>query len=321
MKADLRIGASVAASWAWGTSLIVGIQLAQQKGLGAWCIWAAANTLTLALFGWLTRCGLLGRHVFDRRWIKVMALIIQSFCLVIQMNIIFMVLKDIGVSETGSYLSAVAVGWTFTLAMYRHGLSTSIWTDCWQWGMTMAAIVVIIGMGLWQNVPRVVFSESSSGDILWGVWSACILFSGPIGDVQHWQRAEVTGRGTAFYWGSFFFGLYMLLVLVMAHFQFTTGMNIVLLLAVLCVTSSTIDSIAVAMHEISNKNVGTLVALLICSFWGVFAHIGIIELWSRAGVFRVAFALLIINIAASSCEKNKFYSWLGTYKIFLRKSL
>ena len=35
-------------------------------------------------------------------------------------------------SETGAYLSAVAVGWVFTLAMYRHGLSTSIWTDCWQ---------------------------------------------------------------------------------------------------------------------------------------------------------------------------------------------
>ena len=137
--------------------------------------------------------------------------------------------------------------------------------------MTMLAIVVIIGMGLWQDVPRIAFPESSSGDILWGVWSACILLSGPIGDVQHWQRAELTGHGTAFYWGSFFFGLYMLLVLVMARFQFTTGMNIVLLLAVLCVTSSTIDSIAVAMHEISDRKVGTVVALLICSFWGVFA--------------------------------------------------
>ena len=233
-----------------------------------------------------------------------MALLIQCFCLVIQMNIIFVVLKDMGVSENGAYLSAVAVGWGFTLAMYRHGLSTSIWTDCWQWGMTMLAIVVIIGMGLWQDVPRIAFPESSSGDILWGVWSACILLSGPIGDVQHWQRAELTGHGTAFYWGSFFFGLYMLLVLVMARFQFTTGMNIVLLLAVLCVTSSTIDSIAVAMHEISDRKVGTVVALLICSFWGVFAHVGIIELWSRAGVFRVAFALLILGTAVSVVKKE-----------------
>ncbi len=303
-KRPISVGLSIAASWAWGTSLIVGMQIAQQKGLGAWCIWALANTLTLAFFGLLARRGLLGRRVFNRPWIKVMALLIQCFCLVIQMNIIFVVLKDMGVSENGAYLSAVAVGWGFTLAMYRHGLSTSIWTDCWQWGMTMLAIVVIIGMGLWQDVPRIAFPESSSGDILWGVWSACILLSGPIGDVQHWQRAELTGHGTAFYWGSFFFGLYMLLVLVMARFQFTTGMNIVLLLAVLCVTSSTIDSIAVAMHEISDRKVGTVVALLICSFWGVFAHVGIIELWSRAGVFRVAFALLILGTAVSVVKKE-----------------
>ena len=48
-----KICASSAASWAWGTSLIMGQQIAQQKGLIAWIIWAVCNTLTLALFGWL----------------------------------------------------------------------------------------------------------------------------------------------------------------------------------------------------------------------------------------------------------------------------
>ena len=48
-----KIGASSAASWAWGTSLIMGQQIAQEKGIIAWIIWAVCNTLTLALFGWL----------------------------------------------------------------------------------------------------------------------------------------------------------------------------------------------------------------------------------------------------------------------------
>lgn len=297
MLSDIKTGASIAASWAWGTSLIVGMQIAQQKGLEAWCIWAIANTLTLAFFGFLTRCGILGQHIFEKRPIKIMALIIQCFCLIIQMNIIFVVLCDMGISETGAYLSAVAIGWIFTLAMYKHGITTSIWTDCWQWAITMVAIVIIIAIGIYQDVPHLIFPESSSNDVLWGIWSACILLSGPIGDVQHWQRAEITDKGTAFYWGSLFFGVYMLLVFSMAHFQFTMSMNIILLLAVLCVTSSTIDSIAVAMHEISNKKIGTISALFICTFWGVFAHIGIIELWSKAGVFRVLFALLILCMA------------------------
>lgn len=297
MRNDIKTGVSVAASWAWGTSLIVGMQIAQQKGLGAWCIWGVANALTLAFFGWLTGRGILGRHIFGKRWIKVLALVIQCFCLVIQMNIIFEVLKGMGLDTLESYTIASGIGIVFTLWMYRHGLPTSIWTDCWQWGITMLAIAVIIGLGVWQDVPHVAFPKSASGDILWGIWSACILFAGPIGDVQHWQRADVTGCGKAFYWGSVFFGIYMLLVLVMAHFQFNHLMNIVLLLAVLCVTSSTIDSIAVAMHEISNKRVGTAVAILICIFWGVFSHMGIIELWSKAGVFRVGFALLILCMA------------------------
>ncbi len=301
---DVKTGVSAAASWAWGTSLILGMQIAQQKGLGAWGIWAAANTLALAFFGLLTRHGLLGRHVFDRPWIKVMALLIQCFCLVIQMNIIFVVLKDMGISETEAYLSAVAVGWVFTLAMYRHGLAASIRTDCWQWAVVMIAVVLIIGMGAAERAPCLAFPPSSRGDLLWAAWSACILLSGPIGDVQHWQRAEAAGGGPAFYWGSVFFGLYMLLVLVMARFSFTRGMHVILLFAVLAVTSSTIDSIAVAMHEIGSRKAGTLLALGLCTFWGVFAQMGVIELWSRAGAYRVAFALLILGLAMAAKRRD-----------------
>ena len=46
-------GITTAASWAWGVSVIVGIQVFQQKGIEAFAIWAAANSLTLALLGWL----------------------------------------------------------------------------------------------------------------------------------------------------------------------------------------------------------------------------------------------------------------------------
>lgn len=298
MTQDLKIGVSSAASWAWGTSLIVGMQIAQQKGLAAWLLWAVANALTLALFGELVHCGVLGRAVFDKKPVKCAALIIQCFCLVIQMNIIFEVLTGMGLSAWASYAVASGVGVVFTLWMYRHGLATSIWTDCWQWGITLVAILVIIGLGLWQGTPVRVLPESSTGDILWGAWSACILLAGPIGDVQHWQRAEAAGKASiAYRYGAFFFAMYMALILAMAQFQFTPVMNAVLLVAVLCVTSSTIDSIAVAMHEIRGKRTGTAVALGICLLWGVFVKVGVLDLWSYAGVYRVAFALFILGTA------------------------
>ena len=88
----------------------------------------------------------------------------------------------------------------------------------------------------------------------------------------------------------------MTMILAMAHFQFNGVTNAILLVAVLCVTSSTIDSIAVAMHEISNKQIGTCVALSICLLWGVFAQFGVLSLWSHAGIYRVGFALLILYL-------------------------
>ncbi len=305
MKRPITIGISAAASWAWGTSLVVGMQIAREKGLAAWAIWATANALTLALFGELARRGILGRAVFDRKPVKCAALLVQCFCLVIQMNIIFEVLRGMGFDAWASYGMASGVGVVFTLWMYRHGLATSVKTDVWQWGAALAAILAIIGMGLYTGAPRVVFPESSASDVLWGMWSACILLAGPVGDVQHWQRAEAAGPGSRAYgYGAFFFALYMLMILVMARFEFSPAMNAVLLIAVFCVTTSTIDSIAVALHELRDRRAGTAAALGICLFWGVFVQIGVLDLWSYAGAYRVAFALAILALAWRMRERE-----------------
>lgn len=300
---SVKLGASIAASWAWGTSLIVGMEVAQQKGLMAWTIWAIANALTLAVFGALTKAGILGRAVFNKPYIKGIAIVIQIFCLIIQLNIINKVMMQLGAGELVSYLTATAIGIIFTLLMYKRGLTTSILTDRYQWFAAMAAIVAIIAIGLFSGVDHWTYPASTSSDVLWGVWSACVLLSGPIGDVQHWQRADIAGKSNAFMWGAAFFAIYMLMVLAMSYFKFNAIMNIILLVAVLNVTSSTIDSIVVAMHEISNKKTGTLLALFICIFWGVFAKIGIIELWSYAGIYRVAFAILIICLGIQYTRK------------------
>lgn len=302
------LGSSIAASWAWGTSLIVGMQIAQQKGLAAWFIWAIANAGTLAFFGLLAKAGIVGRRVFDKKAIKWTALVIQGFCLIIQLNIINQIVLQLGASSLTSYFFASLIGIIFTVWMYKHGLKTSIYTDKYQWLFAMIAICAIIVIGFWSHVPHWTYPESTGKDLMWGVWSACILLSGPIGDVQHWQRADVAGQSNAYLWASLLFAVYMLLVLTMSLFHFSYVMNVILLIAALNITSSTIDSIAVAMHEISNKTTGTAIALFLCVFWGAFAKVGIIDLWSYAGIYRVGFASLILGIGL--CLTRKF----GTQK-------
>ena len=102
----VKLGVSAAASWVWGTSLIVGMEIAQTKGLAAWGIWATANAATLAVFGALTRSGLLARHVFDAKGIKAAALPIQVFCLVIQLSIISRVVVGTGASTRSGWHTA-----------------------------------------------------------------------------------------------------------------------------------------------------------------------------------------------------------------------
>lgn len=302
-KSFWRIGFSSAASWAWGTSLIMGQQIAQQKGLVAWIIWAVCNSLTLALLGLLYNKEIITPEIYNRKEVKAIALIIQLFCLLVQLNFINQQLLKLMDNSVLAYIITMAIGFFFTLMVFKKGLPTSINTDIIQWLLAIVTIIVIVAIGIITDVPKQEFAKTSGSGILWGVWSGLILFAGPIGDVQHWQRLTADESKKAYYLGAGLFAMYMLLILGMAFFEFSKIMNVILLITVLCITTSTIDSIAVATHEIKDKKIGTLVALAMCVSWGLFVKIGMIDLWSSFGVIRFAFAVAVLILPL--CLKGK----------------
>ena len=314
-----KIGCSSAASWAWGTSLIMGQQIAQEKGIVAWLIWAICNSLTLALLGFLFNKKIITKELCDKKEVKIIALIIQLFCLLVQLNFINQQFLLITGSKIGAYLITIAIGFFFTLIVYRKGLPTSIKTDVGQWVGAIISIVAIIIIGLVTKAPLQEFAKTTPSGILWGIWSGLILFAGPIGDVQHWQRAEADTSKKGYYFGAFLFGLYMCLILGMAFFKFTLPMNIILLVAVLCVTTSTIDSIAVALHELGNKKIGTGIALALCVAFGVFVQMGMLQLWSSFGVIRFAFAIgiLLLPLALNGNSRAVNLSAIVTYALMI----
>lgn len=300
----MKLALSITASWAWGTSLIVGMQIAQQKGLGAWGIWALANCFTLVLFGWLTRSGFLKKGFFSNKLLKACAIGIQLICLVVNLNILNLVATDLGVDSVTAYVFATVTGLIFVLWMYPHGLKTSIWTDKWQAMLTACVLVGIIALGLQEDTPLREHPISTLSDIEWALYSSLILLSGPIGDLMHYQRADVA-KSNEYTVAGGFFAIYLGLVLCMSYLTFTPAMNVLLLLAVIGVTSSTIDSIAVALHEMVNKNIGTAVGCGVCVGWGLVSQMGIIELWSRAGAFRILFALVLLGIGWLAWRNSK----------------
>lgn len=280
---DLRVGISAASSWAWGTSLVVGMEIAQTKGLLAFGIWATANAATLAVFGLLAP-RIKAFCAFDRPVIRAGALLIQLFILVIQLNIL---------ARLAGGWAATLAGFAFVLLVYRRGLKTSVLSDNVLLPAVMLCLVGIVCAGVWDGVPRTVYPSSGEGDILWALWGATVLFSGPVGDAQHWQRA---GR-RAYMIGSLFFTAYMVMILFVSSFQFNAVMDVCLLLAVICLTGSTMDSAAAALHAIAGKRAGTILALLVCVFWAALAGVGLLELWAKAGIFRVLFAGAVLALA------------------------
>lgn len=281
------MGLSIAFSWAWASSLVIGQSIAIERGVIPFLIWAIANTMTLALFGVLYRRGLFTERIFSNKIFKTFAIVIQAFCLIINLNILNQIIAN--------YWITTAIGLFFILLMYRRGLFTSILTDKYQGIITFITLIALILAGVISGVDMHSHPVNSEGGVLWALWSACILLTSPFGDIQMWQRAKVNDKG--FWYATGFFGFYMALIFVMSIFEFNALMNTLLLIACLAVTTSTIDSIAVAMHEVSNKKTGTALAVFLCIFWGVFKEIGIVELWSTIGIYRVAFCVTVLLVA------------------------
>lgn len=294
MHSNVKMGLSICFSWAWASSLVLGQAIAIERGIIPFLIWAVANTLTLGLFGVLFRKGLFTEGIFQNKVFKTFASIIQAFCLIINLNIMNQLI--------GNYWITTAIGLVFIAMMYPRGLLASVLTDQVQGIITFVTLGAIIAVGWFTGAEVSTHIINSDGGVLWALWSACILLTSPFGDVQMWQRARVNAGG--FWWASLFFGLYMACIFIMSLFEFSPAMNVMLLVACLAVTTSTIDSIAVAMHEVANKKVGTALAVFLCVFWGVFKEIGIVELWSTIGIYRVGFCVTVLIFAIKGAMKR-----------------
>ena len=132
-------------------------------------------------------------------------------------------------------------------------------------------------------------------------------------DIQHWQRAKVNKQGYAFEWASLFFGFYLLLVFFLSKYEFNPLLNILLLFVVIFVTTSTIDSIAVALHKDFGRRNGTLISLSICLSYGLLLNLSVLSLWSYFGVIRVGLAIFILYW----CIKTKNETNGRTSKLYI----
>lgn len=183
-----------------GTSLILGMEIARTKGIETFLIWALANTLTLTIFGLLYKKKVIFPKVLDQKIVRIFTNLIQIFCLIIQLKILDESLQTF-FSALQAYMFTVLMSGGFVWWMYKKGLAASIFSDLFQGIFTLLVLGTMVIYAL-LNFPSNPTTHSSIEGISWGIWSAIILLSGIMTDLQHWQRAEVNKDGKAFEWAS-----------------------------------------------------------------------------------------------------------------------
>ena len=307
----IRIAVSAAASWAWGTSLVVGRSTIMTKGFPVFLIWAVCNCIALPLFSLIFHRLKLMHKIVNTKALVLFMTIIQIFSVWIQMNAIYEIAMQTGLfTEGAAQALSYATAALFVIAMYRNGLLRSIKTDQVQWAGVILGTVVIILIGSFGGHFRsdATMVPVTAANVHWAIKTGLILFCGPIMDIQHWQRLELADkRGVRWSYAlaGVLFSVYMALVAMTSMFDFSPIMHIVLLAAVFCVATSTLDSAAVALHKIGGSGIGLILGTGAVLTWQFVIRFGVLDLWTYMGTIRmfVCGACLLAAIALTINSK------------------
>lgn len=300
-KRTLYMGTSMAASWAWGSSLMVGSAIVGERGLLPFIIWALGNSLMLPFFGFMVKRFPNFEKATSTKTFTVLMTIMQFFITWVNMQAIYMVGTQAGLSSFAAKSLAIVVALIFMLAVYRKGLELAITVDYWEWLFMLFGIAVIIGYGVTLGETKdFVFLQDGGGHIKWAIFGAASLLCGGFIDIQQWQRAKVAiseKREKSFAVGGIMFAIYMVLIVVMGTVQFTFWLTIILLIVAILCTTDTLISVGAAMQEVGGNKIGAVLGIAAIALWQLVYQFGIINIWNYYATFRlVIVGVMIITV-------------------------
>lgn len=293
---------SMAASWAWGTSLVVGMQIAQDRGTIPFVIWATANSLSLPLFGFIAFKIKKLDEIMKSKALLLFTTAVQCFCLWIQMNAIYEILIKYNITgDMTAKIVAIGIATVFLFALYNNGLMRNVSTDQPIWSICYIGMILIAIIGFASGSGfREITMVNSSDDIGWALYTCIVLFSGPLMDIQNWQLARkvyAEKRMKSYYVAGILFAVYMALVYMLAYLQFNRVMDITMVVVIICVATSTINNAIVGVQEIAGKKVGFAIAGICIAAWQIVIPLGVMGLWLTMGTARIYVSAVCIALA------------------------
>jgi Na+/proline symporter len=295
---DWAYGLSLAATWAWGVSIVVGTQIMQQRGLGAFLIWATANTIALSTFGALARRSRDGIHVGDawgprskgRVVLSILAAVVQWFSLLVNLTALGLGLTMLGLGEHAWPIAAGVV----VAYMLWGGFSASVKANIAQYSVWMLVLITAVIAGCKEPIAT---TPSTPQDLQWACYGALILLAAPFVDQQLWQRRFALGQNPTikpFVLGSVLFGIYMALVGLSASME--VPQRLIGAVIVLVATSTLNSAISAITCWAGGVRQGRIIAFTACVVAAlvVFWEIPIVTLWTAYGTLRLPFAAAVV---------------------------
>ena len=313
----LTLGLSMAASWTWAISIIVGMALLQQKGIIPYVMWWGMNILALPVYGWVIQRFPQIHEMHQHLAIKLVGGVIVAFALLLNLQGLF----DAGqltrwLPETGITWLTVLLSLGIVALIGYGGLRWSILTDQGQWWVLCigAFLVLLVTLASPGDERPVLQLGLTSDGLRWGLFALVNLFCAPFTDAMQWERATIAmqrGYGMKpFMISGFVFGLYLLVVAVIGSIALSYVSATLLFVVVLMASTSTIDSSASALQYTFSKWPGILIGIVLVVAWPFLNTLGILSLWAYQGSIIIG---LTVTLFALAWLKSQ--GWSVTFKI------
>lgn len=306
------MGMSMAATWSWGASILVGISIVVAHGLFPYLVWLVGNILAIPFFG------LVYKYLPNARFWKNLIpfvflwVFIQSMAIIMNMNFLHGVLsgrQDLQVAFALDPMISLVLVYLMGLGLWfyisKKRLAGSVFTDRIQYGFQLTGAILLAIVALSTGLNN--FTLVNEGSWNWTVFAFLGIITGVTAAGQQWQRLESVSEEDKFkttLWGGGYFGFYMIFCALIAV-SFTGNLleTILLMIIVLFVTSSTIDSGYAGLQYIGElfrlpKWIPNAFSLLVLAFFPLVTSWGIVQIWNfYAGVrWRVVTFLIVMTL-------------------------
>lgn len=309
---------SVAATWAGGNSLIIGMETAQDMGIIPFVLWAIGNTLAPIVFGLLALRMPKLQKIMESKVIEIFLTILCIFQIWLQMNNIQTILSETQyISNIVSIIIAFVIALAFIILFLKDSFPRNVITDNYGWILVYILIAVLMIVAFIYSGGQINSLPLGQDKVGEGIKSAILLIPGCFAYPVFWKMLRYNEKNSdevkkinierCFVNGGLLFGLYLIFVFALALVKFNPVLDMVKAVLVVLITSSTLSSFLFSLHCYAGKKVGTILSIITIIVWQLFIPLGVLNMWTLMSTIRLYMIIgaLVVSIIIGIVERRK----------------